>query len=383
MKSILNHKFKRFLSIIVAVAIAASLFSTIPVMAEGIQENFVCVLFAQETGNSIRLKAQYISMDGDVVTNGNFIVISDYEDMNGTVYENRKNCMIDYNSKIEELYFYDNEVTYIEYDYISEAYSENINAPTYVEGEFNGYTNIEVKDTAFMTIGNLTVVSDTFNSTNSVIYSRLGDIYIESDNFSASGLIYAPFGKVFIKSDNINISGAVIAQDIEIVGVHNVTINKNESFMRNLVVGVTTSTDYEDIIDIGDAYFKEITSENDIIYAGNGIYCVKNQLLLTADETVGLEDIAELIKEYNASIVGYIELTNDYQIEFNDDVDVNDIRDIIDELLTVPYVENASLNIVTKEEALSSWRNWVIETIKLVLTKLEIIFGNPRQVSLL
>lgn len=383
MKSILNHKFKRFLSIIVAVAIATSLYSTNPVMAEGIQENFACVLFAQETGNSIRLKAQYISMDGDVVTNGNFTVISDYEDMNGTVYENRENCMIDYNSKIEELYFYDNEVTYIEYDYISEAYSENINAPTYVEGEFNGYSNIEVNDTAFMTIGNLTVVSDTFNSTNSVIYSRLGDIYIESDNFSASGLIYAPFGKVFIKSDNINISGAVIAQDIEIVGVHNVTINKNESFMRNLVVGVTTSTDYEDIIDIGDAYFKEITSINDIIYAGNGIYCVKNQLLLTADETVGLEDIAELIKEYNASIVGYIELTNDYQIEFNDDVDVNDIRDIIDELLAVPYVENASLNIVTKEEAISSWRNWVIETIKLVLTKLEIIFGNPRQVSLL
>lgn len=282
----------------------------------------------------------------------------------------------------------------IEYDYIPAVYNENINVPTFVEGEFTCYSNIAVCDTALMAIGNLVVMSDTFNSNNSVIYSQLGDIYIESNNFSANGLIYAPFGKVFIKGDNINICGAVIAQDIEIVGAYNININKNEDFMRNFGEGDTTLIDYEedeDIIDIGEAYFKEITSEDDIIYAGDGIYCVKNQLLLTVDENAEFADVVDLMKGYNASVVGYIELTNDYQIEFCDVLDVSDIRNIMDELLTVSYVENASLNIVTEEdfefstndtEWNSAWNEeypsgnkWGIETIKLesALIKLGVI----------
>lgn len=379
----LVQKSKRLLSGIVAAAVAASMIPTIPVMAEETQEIYACVLFAQGTDNSIRLNAQSISMNGDIVTNGNFTAISDYESINGTVYENQENFMIDYHSTIEELYFCD-DVNYIDYSYTPTTYNENINVPTFVEGEFNSYSNVAVNNTAVMTVDSIIVQADSFNSTNSVIYSQLGDIYIESDYFSASGLIYAPFGKVFIESESINISGTIIAQDIEIVGNYNVNINKNESFMRNLGVGVTTPTDYEDdddIIDIGEGYFKDITSKDDIIYVGDGIYCVRNQLLLTADESVGFNDVAELIENYNASVVGYIELTNDFQIEFNCDVDIDVIRNIIDELINVPFIENASLNIVTEEyfefntndsewssawnEASPSGKDWGIETIKL------------------
>lgn len=278
MKERFVRKSKSFLSGIVAIALVTSMFSTIPAMAGEAQEIYTCVLFAQGTESSIRLNAQNVSMNGDVVTNGSFTTISDYEIINGTVYENQENFMIDYHSIIEELYFC-GDVNYIEYDYTPTTYNENINVSTFVEGEFNSYSNVAVNNAALMTVGNVIVQADSFNSTDSVIYSQLGDIYIESDNFSASGLIYAPFGKVFIESESINISGTVIAQDIEIVGNYNVNINKNEGFMRNFGVGVTTPIDYEeddDIIDIGEAYFKDITSEDDIIYVGDGIYCVRN-----------------------------------------------------------------------------------------------------------
>lgn len=291
-------------------------------------------------------------MNGDIVTNGSFTTICDYESINGTAYENQENFMIDYHSTIEELYFYD-DVNYIDYSYIPTTYNENINVSTFVEGEFNSCSNVAVNNTALMTVDNVTVQADSFNSTNSVIYSQLGDIHIESDNFSASGLIYAPFGKVYIESNSINISGSIIAQEIEIVGNYNVNINKNESFMENMGVGVTTPINYEeddDIIDIGEAYFKDITSEEDIAYAGNGIYCVKNQLLLTADNTVGFSEVALLANEYNATIVGYIELTNDYQLEFNEDIDVETIKGIINEIKLHSFIESASLNIISTED---------------------------------
>lgn len=82
-----------------------------PVTAADNLDKSICVLFAQGVGNSIRLNSQYISMNGDVVTNGSFTSISNNEGIHGNVYENQENSMIDYHAIIEELYFNDNEVT--------------------------------------------------------------------------------------------------------------------------------------------------------------------------------------------------------------------------------------------------------------------------------
>lgn len=383
----MNNRFlgkaKRLLSGVLAAAMAATMLPAISAMAEDTQEIFTCVLFAQEANNSIHINAQSISMNGDVVTNGTFTTSVEYEGINGTVYENQENCMIDYHSTIEELYFND-EVNYIDYSYTPADYNENITMSTFVEGEFNSTSNVSLNNTALMTTEDIVVNSGSFNSTNSVVYSQLGDIYIDTDNFSSSGLIYAPFGTVYIESGSVNINGAVIAQSIEIVGDYNVNINKNDNFMRTLGTGITTPTNIDeddDIIDIGEAYFKDITSEDDIVYVGDGIYCVKNQLLLTAANTVGFSEIALLANEYNAAIVGYIELTNDYQLEFNENVDVETIKGIINEIKIYSFIESVSLNIISQEdeeffsndtEWNSNWNeatpfgtNWGIETIKL------------------
>ena len=63
---------------------------------------------------------------------------------------------------------------------------------------------------------------------------------------------------------------------------------------------------------VGKIYFKDISSTDDFIYNSDGNCYFKNQILLTAYD----EEVEKLAHDLNAEIVGYIELTNDYQLEF-------------------------------------------------------------------
>ena len=67
---------------------------------------------------------------------------------------------------------------------------------------------------------------------------------------------------------------------------------------------------------IGYAYFKDIAGLSDLDYTDDGICFVRNQILITAFDNISFAEVAEIANDLNADIVGYIELTNDYQIEF-------------------------------------------------------------------
>jgi subtilisin family serine protease len=114
--------------------------------------------------------------------------------------------------------------------------------------------------------------------------------------------------------------------------------------------GIEADNEYN-LEDIGEAYFKDIESIYDIDIDENGIEYVKNQFLLTAYNDVPYDTIEALGEEYDAEIVGYIELTNDYQFEVTYDVTSLDIYDIIDELSENQYVEYASINSVIEYES--------------------------------
>ena len=113
--------------------------------------------------------------------------------------------------------------------------------------------------------------------------------------------------------------------------------------------GVEADNEYN-LVNIGDAYFKNIESINDIDTDENGLQYVKNQFLVTAYNDVSYDEVEALGEAYDAEIVGYIELTNDYQFEILYDVDATDIYDIIDELSDNPKVEYASINPVIESE---------------------------------
>lgn len=92
-------------------------------------------------------------------------------------------------------------------------------------------------------------------------------------------------------------------------------------------------------------YFKDIQNDDEVAYdSENGVFFVRNQILLTASNNASFTDIYSLVGLYDAQIVGYINLTNDYQIEFNNDVTVDYLYQAINELRLNQFIEFASLN---------------------------------------
>ena len=120
--------------------------------------------------------------------------------------------------------------------------------------------------------------------------------------------------------------------------------------LTEMVFSNSVERSEENLADIGEAYFKDIESIDDIDVDSNGIEFVKNQFLLTAYNDVSYDEVEALGDEYDADIVGYIALTNDYQFEIEYDVNANDIYQIIDELMDNQLVEYVSINPVIESE---------------------------------
>lgn len=97
---------------------------------------------------------------------------------------------------------------------------------------------------------------------------------------------------------------------------------------------------------VGKIYFKDLSSKDDLIYDSDGNCYFKNQVLFTAYDGVSFETVSALVDSINAEIVGYIELTNDYQIEFNYDISVEELFGIVNKLSANSIVEFVTPNMV-------------------------------------
>jgi hypothetical protein len=75
----------------------------------------------------------------------------------------------------------------------------------------------------------------------------------------------------------------------------------------------------ETLSDIGENYFKDVSPDDVETDKDTGIVYVKNQLLISCEIGTPKEEIEKICKEIDAEIVGYIEITSDFQIEFNKD----------------------------------------------------------------
>ena len=106
----------------------------------------------------------------------------------------------------------------------------------------------------------------------------------------------------------------------------------------------------EPLEDIGEAYYKAAATEDVVTDEETGIIYVKNQVLVSALQGAPREVFEEIAVEVGAEIVGYIELTNDYQFEFNTDKTMEELNTMIDYLNSFSFVSYASLNIVEIRE---------------------------------
>lgn len=101
--------------------------------------------------------------------------------------------------------------------------------------------------------------------------------------------------------------------------------------------------------DLGEIYFKEVRKED--IMIKDGIKYAKNQLLISCIPGTDKNDVKKLVDEIDADIVGYIELTADYQIEFRSDKTLDELSEIADYIDSHSFVLNVTLNLVSETSA--------------------------------
>ena len=110
-------------------------------------------------------------------------------------------------------------------------------------------------------------------------------------------------------------------------------------------------TDNSSSVDLGENYFKEPGPDDIATDDQSGLTYVKNQLLISCE--MGTPDVKAKVQEIcdaiGAEIVGYIELTSDFQIEFKRDMSYDDLMKVADELRQQYYfILDITLNTASK-----------------------------------
>lgn len=95
-----------------------------------------------------------------------------------------------------------------------------------------------------------------------------------------------------------------------------------------------------------EAVYQDFT-EDEIRYE-NGTLYVDSQILLTAVEGTSKKEIQKLIEPYDGKIVGFLPVTNDYQILFSKKKSLDELNAIIDVIKKSENIESASLHSLMK-----------------------------------
>ncbi|MBQ8261535.1 MAG: S8 family serine peptidase, partial [Lachnospiraceae bacterium] len=242
------------------------------------------------------------------------------------------------------------------------------------------------------------------NTGDVVIYSATGDVVIESTNVNVNGLIYAPHGEIRINSMNLNMNNVIliaekitieanginggknqamaafIGEDYAVIGEgagngdegeggDNPSVSDNEgegnepSVSENegnvsdndvsgndIMEGIVYLESPENSGYQGVTYYKAITSEDDVFTNQEGLLCVKNQLLLMATEGTTFETVENNVRTLNAEIVGYIEATNYYQIEFVEELDCVELAEKMELVEGQDWIRHTFYNYIWLDE---------------------------------
>lgn len=112
-----------------------------------------------------------------------------------------------------------------------------------------------------------------------------------------------------------------------------------------VITNTTKEKDFE-------AYYQEV-QDSDIVYGGGTCY-VDSQILLSANEGVSERQIERLADSQGGTIVGYISISDDYQIDFQNGKTYEELNDIINDWNNSDYVAEATLNYAIRMESSSS-----------------------------
>ena len=223
-----SKKFKRLLSGMLSAVIAVSAVPIVSVHAEESTEPYPYTLFAASSDEgAITVNAGNFCVNGNVATNGT-IVSSGNMNVNGTRTESAEESMIFIFDKIDNQYFSASNVDEHDADYTLDELNININVPTEVQGEATLTGNININN-ALKALEDVNLYGEVKNTNDSVIFSKYGDIVIDSQNVNLNGLVYAPFGSVTINAQNLNLNNVVIIAESIVLTCPNVNANNSSN----------------------------------------------------------------------------------------------------------------------------------------------------------
>ena len=229
--------FKRFLSGVLSAAMTVSAIPIVSAHAAEGAESYPYTMFASSNAEgAITINAGNFCVNGNVATNGT-IISSGNMNVNGTRAENTDESMIFIFDKIDNQYFSASNVDEHNEDYTLDELNININVPTTVQGEANLTGNININN-ALKALEDVKLFGEVKNTNDSVIFSKYGDIVIDSQNVNLNGLVYAPFGSVTINAQNLNLNNVVIIAESIFLTCPNV--NANSSSNASSFVGTTS-----------------------------------------------------------------------------------------------------------------------------------------------
>ena len=362
--------------------------TSIPARADGGAYPYMIFAASDEDG-AVTLSSNNTGLNGSIATNGTITVIGGNCNINGT----RTECagesgepigMPDLREWIGNTYFAVGTEEHME-DYALEETNINVNTPIEGEGKVSLSGNINL-NAGIMAQEDIVFDGDVKNTGDVVLYSASGNVVISSTNVNLNGLVYAPYGEIRITSMNVNMNNVIlIAQKVTIeanginggmnqgmaqfIGTEYNVIDdgtgnnqpvspenpdpeepdpvepENPRDPGELMQGIVRYEATEGLEDIGEAYFKDIRSMDEIGYTIEGYPCVKNQLLLTSEEGISFAQVEELVHSYDAEIVGYLELTDDYQIEFYEDIAPETLRLLREEFARNELIRRCDYNL--------------------------------------
>jgi len=230
-------KFKRLLSGVLSAVITISAIPFTSATAEDSNEPYPYTMFAASSDEgAIIVNADNFCVNGNVATNGT-IVSSGNVNINGSRTENAEESMIYIFNKIDNQYFSASNVDEHDEDYTLDEMNININVPTEVQGKATLTGNINI-NTALKALEDVNLNGEVKNTNDSVIFSKYGDIIIDSQNVNLNGLVYAPFGNVNITAQNLNLNNLVIIADSIVLTCPSVNANNNSN--ASSFVGTTS-----------------------------------------------------------------------------------------------------------------------------------------------
>ena len=230
-------KFKRLFSGVLSAVMAVSAVPIVSVHAEENSEPYPYTMFASSSDDgAITVNADNFCVNGNVATNGT-IISGGNVNVNGTKTESAEESMIFIFDKIDNQYFSNSNVDEQNEDYILDEINININVPTEVQGEATLTGNININN-ALKALEDVNLYGEVKNTNDSVIFSKYGDIVIDSQNVNLNGLVYAPFGSVTINAQNLNLNNVVIIAESIVLTCP--SVNANNSSNASSFVGTTS-----------------------------------------------------------------------------------------------------------------------------------------------